>query len=170
MRRKFLACLLLCVFSISCVPSQTTMTPVTWRQDEDEIILYVDLSSDASAQLLEMLKEPVSFDQISEFMVQNTNGKIPFIEGAMTAALLTARQDQIDAEMQKKVSEEGIILEIIGFKENPVKIMKGALDLQEAPKYLADFESQKNAAVLDTVLDLMSGDTFVVHVSGRFTE
>lgn len=119
---------------------------------------------------MEMLNEPVTFEQVSEFLVKNTGGKIPFLEGAMTTAALIARQDKVRTEMDRMISTEGSIIEIIGFKENPVKIMKGALGFPQAPRYLSDFEPGKYPEVVETLLRLMDGNSFVVEVDGRFTK
>ena len=88
----------------------------------------------------------------------------------MTSAALTARRVELKTEMEKKRSPEGITLEIIGFKENPVKIIKGALDFSPAPKYLAGFDVGENPKVVNKMIDFMSGDGFVVEVYGRFPE
>jgi hypothetical protein len=61
-------------------------------------------------------------------------------------------------------------MEIIGFQENPVKIMKAALDFSQAPKYLAEFDPNQNPQAVAKLIDLMSGHEFVVEVYGRFPE
>lgn len=170
MIRECLACVILAAICLGCTREAQTNTPVTWKQDEDEIILYIYLSSEASTELIDMLDAPVTFEQVSEFLVHNTDGQIPFFEGAMTSAALTARRVELKAEMDKKVSQDGMVLEIIGFKENPIKIMRGALDYSRAPKYLADFDQGKNPEVVSKLLDLMSEHGFVVEVYGRFPE
>jgi hypothetical protein len=115
-----------------------------------------------------MMNEGVTFEKVSEFLVQYTDGKIPFLEGAMTSAALVARRDELKAEMEKKRAQKRISMEIIGFKENPVQIMEGALDFPQAPKYPADFDPQKHPDIVDTLLDLISGHGFVLNVRGRF--
>jgi hypothetical protein len=88
----------------------------------------------------------------------------------MASAALTTGRVELKAEMEKKLSKEGLTIEIIGFKENPVQIMKGALGLTNAPKTLADFDPHKNPDVVSRVINLMSGHGFVVEVYGRFPE
>jgi hypothetical protein len=170
MIRSFLACVILAVIFFGCTSKAQLNTPVTWRQEQDEIILTMDFSNEASAELINMLSQPVTFVQISEFLVQNTDGNIPFYEGALTSAALTTGGMELQAEMEKKRSQDGLTLEIIGFKENPVKIVKGALDFSQAPKYLADFDPNKNPQVVRKLTDLLGGHVFVVEVSGRFPE
>ena len=72
--------------------------------------------------------------------------------------------------MEKKRSQDGMVMQIIGFKENPVKILKGALDLSKAPKYLADFDPRKDPNAVNKMIDLMSEQGFVVEVHGRFPD
>lgn len=170
MMRRYLVCAILAVICVGCTRGIQTDTPVTWRQEEDEIILYIYLSSEASAELINMLDEPVTFEQVSEFLAQNTEDRIPFFEGAMTSAALTARRVELKAEMEKKGSQDGVVMQIIGFKENPVKIIKGALDLSQAPKYLANFDPRKDPEVVNKMIDLMSEQGFVVEVYGRFPD
>ena len=170
MIKRFLICIFLAILCSGCTRGIQTDTPVTWRQYEDEITLHIYFSNEASAELINLLDEPVTFEQVSEFLVQNTDDRIPFFEGAMTSAALTAHRVELKAEMEKKRSPDGITLEIIGFKENPVKIMKGALEFYPAPKYLAGFDAGKNPAMVNKMIDLMSGDGFVVDVYGKFPE
>jgi hypothetical protein len=170
MIKRSLACVLLIIISFGCAREAQTNTPITWRADEDEIILYLDFSSEASSALINLLNEPVTFKQASDFLVQNTDSKIPFFEGALAAAALTSRSVEFKAEMEKKLSRDGITMEIIGFQENPVKIVKGALDFSQAPEYLVEFDPNQNPQVVNKLIDLMSGNDFVVEVYGRFPE
>jgi hypothetical protein len=170
MIRSCLACLILAVICFGCTSKTQPNTPVTWTQAEDEIILYTDFSNEASAELINMLSQPVTFEQAREFLVQNTDGKIPFYEGALTSAALTTGRMELKAEMEKKRSQDGLTLEIIGFQENPVKILKGALVYLQAPKTLADFDPGKNPEVVSKLIELMNGHVFVVEAYGRFPE
>ena len=170
MRKICLACAILAIICFSCAREAQAKTPITWRQDEDEIILYVDISSQASSELMSLLNETVTFEQASEFLVHNTDDKIPFYEGVMISAALTTRWIELKSEMEKKRSQGGMRLEIIGFKENPIKIVKGALDDSQAPKYLADFDPSKNPELVDELTNLMDGNEFVVEIYGRFPE
>jgi hypothetical protein len=170
MIRKCLACIILAVICFGCSGKAQTNAPVTWRQDEDEIILYMDFSNEASAELINMLSGPVTFEQVSEFLVRNTDGKLPFFEGALTSAALTTRRIELKAEMDKKRSQDGLTLEVIGFQENPVKILKGALDYSQAPKLLADFDPYKSPEVVGRLIDLMNGHIFVVEAYGQYPE
>jgi hypothetical protein len=168
MMRSCLAIVLLTVICFGCASETQTNFPITWRQDEDEIVLYLDFSGEASSALIRMLDETVTFEQVSDFLVQNTDSKIPFYEGALTSAAITARRAVLQGEMERKRSQDGLVVEIIGFKENPVQIVKGALVFSRAPKYLANFDPGKNPEVVKALLELMDGSEFVVGVHGRF--
>jgi hypothetical protein len=170
MLKRCLAFVLLAAMCFGCTREVQTNSTVTWRDAEDEIVLYLDVSSDASSALISMLNEPVTFQQVADFLVKNTGGKIPFFEGALISAAITARRVDLQSEMEKKRSQDGITLEIIGFKENPVKIVKGALDFSKAPKYLVDFDARQHPDVVGRLIDLMNGNAYVVEVQGRVSE
>jgi hypothetical protein len=162
MKQRITASLLLILFCWSCAAPQNT--PVAWKQDEDEIIFYVYLSNEASAQLVERMTDQVHFEQVSEFLVKNTDGKMPFTEGIMTAAAVVAHQAEVKAVLEKNSSPEGNTIEIIGFKENPVKIVKGALKELRAPKYLSDFDARENPEIVRLLRMMMDGNSFVLRV------
>jgi hypothetical protein len=162
MKQRIAASLLLILFCWGCAAPKNT--PVTWKQDEDEIIFYVYLSKEASAQLVEQMNDPVNFEQVSEFLVKNTDGRIPFTEGIMTAAAVVAHQTEVKAILEKNKSSEGNTIEIIGFKENPVKIVKGAFKELQTPKYLSDFDSREHPEIVQALHMMMDGNSFVLAV------
>jgi hypothetical protein len=74
MIKRCLAGVILAVVCFSCARESQTNTPIRWKQDEDKIILYVYLTAETSADLISMLNQPATFEQISDFLVQNSGG------------------------------------------------------------------------------------------------
>ena len=132
----------------------------------DEIILYINLSKNASNELAKELDEAATFESICEFLIRHSTEKIPFWEGSMTAAAIIKTQNKIE-EVYKQSSHEGLAIEITGFKRDPVQIMRGALDFPDAPKYLNDFDPQVHQEIVDSMLDIMKGNSFIVQVYGK---
>ena len=137
---------------------------VTFKRDET--ILYINLSKKASAKLAKELDGASTFESICEFLIRHSPEKVPFWEGSMTASAIIKTQTEIK-EVVKRSTHEEISIEIIGFKSDPVQIMQGSLDFPDAPKYLNDFDHQAYEEIVNSMLDIMKGNYFVVQVHGK---
>ena len=132
----------------------------------DEIILHINLSKKASDELAKELDDTATFESICEFLIHHSTEKIPFWEGSLTTAAIIKMQNEIK-ETAERPLREGIRIEIIGFKRDPVKIMQGTLDFPNAPKYLNDFAPNEHEEFVNSMLDIMMGNAFVVHINGK---
>jgi len=173
MREKFKItkswiCLYIFIVSLitGCAPKRQANSDVIFRSDEDEIILFINFSKKAADELGREFNGTANFESLSNFLVRNSTDKVPFWEGSMTVAAILKKQAEIE-EAIKRPTQVGIKIEIIGFQENPVRIMKGSLDFPDAPKYLNDFVPSEHEDFVNSMLDIMRGNVFVIHVNVR---
>ena len=132
----------------------------------DEIILYINLSSNASDELAKKLDKAATFESIREFLIGHSSEKIPFWEGSMATAAIIKAQNEIKETAERSL-REGISIEIIGFKSDPVQIMQGTLDFSNTPKYLNNFVPKEHEEFINSLLDIMKGNALVVHINGK---
>jgi hypothetical protein len=161
-------CLFIFIVSLisGCTPKRQADSDVTFQSDEDEIILYISFSKKAADELGREFDGTVDFESLCNFLIRSSVDQVPFWEGSMTAAAILKKQVEIE-EATQRPSQAGIKIEIIGFKQNPVQIMKGALDFPDAPRYLNDFSPTEYEDFVSSMLDIMKGDAFVVHINVR---